>query len=263
MKTNVSFPHPDCPACRKVYGEGPYEADENQVLIMQFELYEPLYVGPVQKGTQDFEIIADSSDSNYIVGFRITIPDDDLQMKVAEEKAVNFVNYLSIKTRNNINCKRPNIIRIVRGKPFVTSWGTMQAVPKLHAFDLDISRLSGILAPSEPMLTKRLSSAKRAQAALIDHDWEEAFRLYYQVIEGSGGVHEKEFKPLRNAVSHAKLDDIATTSVLQNKFGMKVQAGEPVNFNDPDNLRHLEFHTYLLKAHADTYLNAELAKLNL
>jgi hypothetical protein len=73
-------------------------------------------------------------------------------------------------------------------------------------FDLDASKLSSLLS-GKSSLNKRIAGYQSGMTALKDNDLERAVQGYYQVIENSGLKEAKEFKQLRHACSHHRIED--------------------------------------------------------
>ena len=102
-------------------------------------------------------------------------------------------------------------------------------------------------------LNKRIAGYQSGIAALKDNDLERAVQGFYQVIENSGLKEAEEFKPLRHACSHQRVDRKDTAEAIR-KFGIKCRRHKPVNFADPDNWQQLHIHAHRLKKVSDYHI---------
>ena len=148
--------------------------------------------------------------------------------------------------------KRPKIEKQVGNKPQTTD------TPEVRDFDLDALKMTSLLSGRSP-LNKRIAGYQSGMTALKDNDLERSCTGYYQVIENSRLKEEKEFKPLRHACSHQRIDGKHTAEAIRS-FSIKCKRHESVNFTNPDNWLQLHIHTHRLKKVADSYIQRILSR---
>jgi hypothetical protein len=78
---------------------------------------------------------------------------------------------------------------------------------------------AGTAFDKKTVIKKRLAGS--GKAALLDNDLEESVRGFYQVIENTGTKASKEFKSLRAACSHQRIDRPSTAEAIR-KFGISM-----------------------------------------
>lgn len=241
----------------KVQNEG-LDIVENVSVITSliFELYDRLYIGGTITNSNEITFIQDTSDPKYIIGFAIKVVNpSEKKVKSAVERGDRTINYLSAKTGFAVRSKRPKIEKQIGNK-----LQTMDTLV-IRDFDLDASKLSSLLT-RKSSLNKRIAGYQSGMIALKDNDLERAVQGYYQVIENSGLKEEKQFKPLRHACSHHRIDGKDTAKAIR-KFGIKCRRHKPVNFTDPDNWQQLYIHAHRLKEISDAYMRKILTRSNL
>lgn len=274
---NVDNETKTCPKCgsdkMEIIGAGNEKLNltENKtvVLSLNFELYEPIFIGGKIRDKSDSTLIMEK-DGETLKGFRIIVKDpDDESVGQAKIMASRFVNYLSFKTGLVVRHKEPRISR-VEGN--VTTHVIFISVSGLIAkpFDIDIERLQNTLDNGvNPVLNKRLCDAYEGKRRFQDNDFSGAITSFHKVIESSeikaqnGEDAEDYYKPLRNLVDHHELKYPGNKEPLEKCFGIKIQLGIPADFNDPEIQSRLEKYAIELNGLVTKYLDSELKKLSL
>ncbi|MDQ3885365.1 MAG: hypothetical protein M3239_07970 [Thermoproteota archaeon] len=220
------------------------------VIWLNFELYDPVHVPGAITDSDEITFFRDTSDPNTIAGFAIKVKDPDEQkVKDATALGERIVNYLAGKTLVAVRSKRPKIQKQAGNTPQITTTNASNQ----QGFDLDASKLSSLFSGND-LLNKKVANYQNGMVALEDHDLVGAVQRLYQVIENSGLPEAVQYKPLRVACSHDKVDDPNTINALNNVFGIKCTAGKPVDFTDLDNWQQLYNHAHALKRVADDHL---------
>jgi hypothetical protein len=217
---------------RKISEENISVTDNISITVsLFFELKEKIYIGGDMINAPNIELVPDE-DKNYLKAFTIKVKDtDDQSIKEATELANRFTNYLSIITRIPVSHKRPRIRKTQGEKSTSTISFTMDAVLVKNQ-DLDVSKLSSFLS-SDSRVHQHLKQAQEGLKALLDNNFPDAIRWFFMIIENQNSSDSTKYEPLRNVVSHEKLDYPFTINGVA-KFGISMNNGDHLNFNDPD-----------------------------
>lgn len=228
------------------------------LLVMIFDLYNPITIGGKILNSNNIEFIMDSN--NQLTQFRIKLinptPQDE---KNAIEKASEIVNYLSIKTNQVVKHKLPLTQRITNG--IITNMLRMSVDAIVFSgFDLDGTFLESKLLNKNPDLNKRIQLYNDGLKELENNDFGGAIQSFHQCIENTMISEEKQYKPWRHATSHQRIGDPEVIKNLK-KNGININQNESLNENDPDNQHILQSKANELKGIVLTYLNNQLSNL--
>lgn len=197
-----------------------------------FELKEKLYLGGALINGNNIELVADEENKDYLKAFIISVPDfSEKTANNAFETANRLTNYLSFLTGVTVEHKRPIITEIKPDKSTRTISFTMDAIlAKIQ--DLDLSSISDFLNKDD-RIHQHLYQFKEGIAAIKNNDFAQAIRWLYMIIENNGSADSDKYKPLRNVISHEELDKDYTIAGVK-IFGINLNIGDHLNFNDPE-----------------------------
>lgn len=267
----TSYKHQDnskCPKCGSgnrtltlIINERESILENNVIsLVMIFDLYDNVQIGGNITNSQNLEFVADPEHPGTIKQFLIKLdsPTSDDEKK-ALEKASEITNYLSVKVNRTVKHKLPLIRRIMNDK--MTNTISYRVDTVLHKnFDLDANYLESKLLNKTSDLNKRLQLYNRGLGEFENNNFTGSIQSFHQCIEGTQLTEEEQFRPLRHAVSHQRIDDTRVIEELT-KIGIKITKNESLNENDPDNQNILSSKACILKQVVFKYLESELSNL--
>lgn len=217
-----------------------------------FELTDPIFVPGILTNSHDIDLQFDSKNEHMLNAF--TIKTDitiDNEIINSLHRASRFTNYLTFKTGMFVYHKQGR--KVVNGKiTDITIYGGMSMiVTSLKDVDLTNPDLYNLISNSSKE-NLQLAHFTTGQKALNDNNYAEAIREFFLIIENSGILEEKTYKPLRHAVSHEKLIRPTTVANLNSNFGLSWNVGDSLDPTDPliedflreesKNLREISWH---------------------
>ena len=226
-------------------------ASLNHVSLI-FDLEQPLTIGGVITNRSNEELIMDGG---VCKGIKMTVPDTkDETIDLATEKANRIANYLSHQTNFSTKLKKPKITVIKNNKAIHTINYTVDTV-LAKPCDIDLQNISPIIDSNSP-LNQRLARYEEGLKSLTENDSGKAIQNFYQSIEGSGIPEDAQYRILRHAVSHIKLDDKGVIDLK--KFGIIMNPGDYLNLNDPNVQFVLQTEARKLQSIALKYIDTEM-----
>lgn len=204
-------------------------------LGLYFELAEPV---AVPKNFKNSNKVILSVNNGMLQSFQINSSPEDIIDTI--HKANKFVSYLSFKTGLYVSHKHPR--KVINGKIIIEEKGGISAdslITDLRALDLTNPKFEEFLSNPDIDYLK-LAHFTAAQKAIDQQNWSEAIRELYLTIEDSNIPEKGKYRHLRNAVSHTKIDNPNSPSILKNEFGIDLPRGSSLDILDPVIMGKLE-----------------------
>ena len=208
---------------------------ENVIAItgIYFELADPVAVPGTFTNANDIKLEFDSQNNNMLKAFTIKTKDtSDKEVIYALHRASRLTNYLTFKTGLFVHHKQGR--KVINGKieTTPTDVGICFLLTTLNDLDLTNKDLYNLISNSSKE-NLQLAHSASGQKALNGENYDEAIREFFLVIENSGITDEAKYKPLRDAVSHERLDNVSTVSTLNANFNLNVRVGGYLDITDP------------------------------
>lgn len=187
-----------------------------------FELLEPLSIPGIKTNSPNIEIVMSEGSSDSIKGFRVKMKDyDEDEIDSSYQEIRRLTNLLSIKTGRYIDHKRPEISIQKGEKTTHTIHFTVDAViVKPVDLDLNSSSLLSILEDSDPLLTQQMADLVSGIKSFDDKNYKDAIKNFWLTLENENHQLQKNYKSLRNGLSHTEINDSDVINDLKNDFGL-------------------------------------------
>jgi len=221
-------------------------------LGMYFELTEEMYCNHTCTSSEEIILHYDDNELGLVTGFTINCKSEKDKVN-ALRIASNIISYITLKTGRFVYFKTPR--EVVNGQ-----------VEPVHAESKDI-KLNEALDFTNSVFNNLISNdSKKSQSIahfasgikfIEAHSYEQAIREFFLVIENSGLPEENKYGPLRNAVSHEKLDKVRTIQGLSN-FNIQINRGGYLDVTDPHIREILKIEAENLRRIADNYISSIL-----
>jgi len=203
------------------------------IMGIYFELTDPVAVPGTFTNANDIKLEFDSQHNNMLKAFTIKTKDtSDKEAIYALHRASRLTNYLTYKTGLFVYHKQGR--RVINGviESTYVGGGIDAIVTSLNNLDLTNQNLYNLISnPSKE--NQQLAHFASGQKASDDKNYDEAIREFFLVIENSGITDETKYKPLRDAVSHVRLDNTSTVLNLNTNFNLNVSVGGYLDITDP------------------------------
>lgn len=234
-----------------------------------FGLTEPVNVPGVKTESPNIKIVTAEKNPNSIIGFKVKIIDsNEEKIENAYHEIRRLCNYLSIKTGRYIDHRRPEVLITKNGKKTGTKSFTIDAV-LAYPLDLNLndSNVSAIIDDNDPILTQQLSDLASGIKAYDDRNYKDAIRNFWQSIENEALSLGKNYKSLRDGLSHSEINFPDVINDLKNDFGLKLKEksdstktpkGVYIDTNDPNNREILRNEAITLREEAVNLLKNKL-----
>ena len=189
---------------------------------LYFELLEPLSIPGIKTNSPNIEIVMSEGSSDSIKGFRVKMKDyDEDEIDSSYQEIRRLTNLLSIKTGRHIDHKRPEISIQKGEKTTRTIHFTVDAViVKPVDLDFNSSSLLSILEDSDPLLTQQMADLVSGIKSFDDKNYKDAIKNFWLTLENENHQLQKNYKSLRNGLSHTEINDSGVINDLKNDFGL-------------------------------------------
>lgn len=209
-----------------------------------FELKEKIYLGGTFVDTTNIKLIQDEENKDYLKSFRIIITDfDGGTIQDAIELGNRLTSYLTLQTGLVVEFKRPIIKEFKNGKTTTSISHTVDAIIAKKQ-DLDLTKLKDFLS-KDSTTHQHTFHFKKGLESIQNNDFPNAIRWFFIIIENDETANSAKYLPLRNVVSHEKLDRDDTINGVK-VFGITMKKGEHLNFNSPEIYKILKTEAYNL-----------------
>jgi len=258
----------------KISNEGIGIAEKSKAIIFArlfFGLSEPVDVSGVKIDSPNIKIIKAEKNPNSIIGFEVFISDSNNEkIEKAYLEIRRLTNLLSLKLGRYIDHKRPEIfITDKSGKSTGSKSFTIDAIlVKQIDLDLNNSNLSSIVNDNDPVLNQQLSDAVSGIKAYSDRNYKDAIKNFWLAIENEKHSLAKDYRSLRDGLSHSEINNDNVQKVLQDDFGLtlkekndsiKTPKGVYVDANDPTNRAILKEEATVLRIEVIKILEGKLS----
>lgn len=187
-----------------------------------FELLEPLSIPGIKTNSPNIEIVMLEDSSDSIKGFRVKMKDyDEAEIDSSYQEIRRLTNLLSIKTGRYIDHKRPEISIQKGEKTTHTKSFTIDAV-LVRPVDLDLNstNLLSILEDSDPLLTQQMADLVSGIKSFDDKNYKDAIKNFWLTLENENHQLQKNYKSLRDGLSHSEINNSDVINDLKNDFGL-------------------------------------------
>lgn len=231
--------------------------------VLRFRFNESVQPGVTITDSKDIKMIRGRVKKDALTGFEITIEKSTAKkvINAREQTAHRLTNILSSTTGIEITYKDPPGIKIIRnGKTTrVVAKKLESSYLKPICLDsIDLSKLSSLLNNNYSKLYMQLGHAHNGNRAFHNKDYPQAIREFYLIFEYTGCLEEINYRNLRHAVSHAKIDSLKAVNDLKNNFGIKMRPREELDVNKPRIKTILYKHTKEFREKVGVYLQEQL-----
>jgi len=232
--------------------------------IIYFGLTEPTQFPGLKVDSENIKIIYQEKKLDTILGFevRLSAPSNDL-VGDAHQEIRRLTNLMSLKLGRYVTHRRPENFIVRDGKKTMTKSFTADAV-LVKSFELDLNdeKIKSLMKNDDPILNQQLADTVIGIKSYDDTNFRDAIRNFWQVVESENLSFTKNYKSLRDGLSHSEINSPDTINDLKKDFGLnlkeksdstKTPKGVYIDTNDPKNRE-------ILKEEA-TFLRIEVIKL--
>lgn len=234
-----------------------------------FELEKPITIQGDKIDSTDMQLIFDESNPNSLIGFRILLQNGtNDEIEDAYQRARRLTNFLSIQMGTYLDHKRPETLI---AKPQVVthtkSFTVDVILSKKIDLDLTNSNLSEVINNSDPTITQKIADAVAGFQAYEDKNFKDAIRNFWLVIENENLNLPKNYKSLRDGLSHSEITYPNVIADLQNDFHLNCKTkinstknppGVYVDTNDLNNRQIIRQEAAFLSEQVIKFLSSRL-----
>lgn len=222
-----------------------------------------IFIGGNTCSSDEIELIMDSNDKNYLVGFRIRVQEEQEHKAkmLAELKARRLCNLLTFKSNTITEYNAPTISCIEDNT--VTIFNTISQTVSVYAgYDLNLNDDTlRSLIDCDMQINQHLYNYQNGLKAFQEKDFSIAIKEFFIIIENQNLYDIKKYRSLRHAVSHEKLNDPNTISEL-NKIGILIKKGDYLDTSNSNIEKILEQETRNLLNIVKPFVENELEKMS-
>ena len=223
-----------------------------------FGLTEEIEIPGEWKNSDEIKFIPSNDDEKKIRGIEVIIIDlNEQKIEDAYHKVRRILNYIGRNLGRYIDHSRPEEFVLKDGK----STRTVSCTPDViivekFDFNLNDSKIQALINDDDPILNQQISDLMNGIKAYDDRNYGDAIRNFWIAIENETLSLNKNYKHLRNGLSHSKINHDAVKLSLENDFNLRLKPiidsketkqGFYIDRNDPVNRNILKKEATILR----------------